>query len=56
MGGDTLANQTTLTNRDWKPIFAGLGLNKTQEELIQGSILHNAVSLGIGSGANVILW
>jgi len=52
-----MANQTTLTtltNRDWKPVFAGPAeLGRAQED-IQGSILHN-VWLGIGSGASVIL-
>ena len=58
--GETMASHTTLTtltNRDWKPVFAGLaglGFNRAQED-IQGSILHN-VWLGIGSGVNVILW
>ena len=58
--GETMASHTTLTtltNIDWKPVFAslaGLGFNTAQED-IQGSILHN-VWLGIGSGANVLLW
>jgi len=46
--GETMANQTTLTtltNRDWKPVFAGLaglGFNRAQED-IQGSILPNVI-------------
>ena len=56
--GETLANQTTLTaltNKDWKPVVDGLGLNRPQNILCPTSILRN-VSLGFGSGANVILW
>jgi len=54
--GDTVSNQMTLTIKNWKPVFAGLGFDRTQEDniLCPTSILRKA-SLGIRSGANVIL-
>jgi len=48
--GDNVSNQMTLTIKDWKPVFAGLG----SDIRCPTSILRN-VSLGIRSGANVIL-
>jgi len=53
--GDTVSNQLTLTNKDWKPVVDGIGFNRPQEDILcPTSILRN-VSLGIRSGANVIL-